>query len=99
MDMSDLMKQAQELQAKVAEAQNTLGNIIVKGIFANGECIVEMTGKYDLVKLTLAPSLLERDPATIAAIISEAYRDAKAKADAAIDKVMSEATAGMPMPE
>ncbi|MCL2339115.1 MAG: YbaB/EbfC family nucleoid-associated protein [Proteobacteria bacterium] len=99
MDMKSLMEQAKSLQSKVAAAQETLGKLTVKGIAGNGLVIVEMSGKYDLVKLTINPDLLKEDLATITAMIAAAFNDAKAKADAAIDKVMGEATAGMPLPE
>jgi len=99
MDMKALMEQAKQLQGKVAAAQESLGKSTVKGIAGNGLCIVEMSGKYDLIKLTINPDLLKEDMATITAMITAAFNDAKAKADALIDKVMGEATAGMPMPE
>lgn len=98
MDMNLLMEQAKSLQNKVAAAQETLGRLSVKGIAGNGLAIVDMSGKYDLLKLTLNPDLLKEDLETITAIIAAAFSDAKAKADATIDKVMGEATAGMPMP-
>ena len=99
MEMQDLMAQAKQLQDKVAAAQALLDKTSVKGIAKNGLCIVDMSGKYDLIKLTIAPELLKQDLATVTEIISAAFKDAKAKADATIDKVMGEATAGMPMPE
>jgi len=98
MDMKALMEQAKGLQAKVSAAQESLGRTTVKGIAAGGMAIVEMSGKYDLVKLTLSPDLLKEDLDGITAIVSAAYGDAKTKADATIDKVMSDATAGMPLP-
>ena len=49
MEMQDLMQQAQQLQSRVAAAQEKLANTTVRGIADNGACIVEMTGKYDLV--------------------------------------------------
>ena len=98
MDINALMKQAKELQNKVAAAQEDLGKMVVKGIAGNGLCIVDMTGKYGLQKLTINPDLLKEDLETITAMISAAFNDAKSKADIAIDKVMGAATAGMPMP-
>ncbi|MDR0967433.1 MAG: YbaB/EbfC family nucleoid-associated protein [Rickettsiales bacterium] len=98
MDMQALMKQAQELQDKVAKAQEELGAARVKGIAGNGLVIVEMNGKYDLIKLTLAPDLLKEDLETITALVTAAFNDAKAKTDDLIDKTMSAATAGMPLP-
>jgi DNA-binding YbaB/EbfC family protein len=99
MDIKSLMEQAKQMQSKVAAAQDQLGNTTVKGIAASGLVIVEMTGKYDLVKLTLNPDLLKEDLETMTALITAAFNDAKGKADDLIDKVMSAATAGMPMPE
>lgn len=98
MDMKALMEQAKSLEAKVAAAQDQLGKTIVKGIAGNGMAIVDMTAKYDLVKLTLNPELLKEDMETITAMISAAFNDAKAKADVTIDRVMGDATAGMPFP-
>ncbi|MCL2369142.1 MAG: YbaB/EbfC family nucleoid-associated protein [Alphaproteobacteria bacterium] len=97
--MKALMEQAKQLQANVSAAQDELGKATVKGIAGNGMAIVEMSGKYDLVKLTLSPELVKEDLDTITAIISAAFNDAKTKADTMIDKVMGEATAGMPLPE
>ncbi|MDR1337421.1 MAG: YbaB/EbfC family nucleoid-associated protein [Rickettsiales bacterium] len=99
MEMQDLMAQAKQLQDKVSAAQDVLAHTSVKGIAENGEAIVDMSGKYDLIKLTIAPVLLERGVERLTAAVTDAFRDAKAKADAVIDKVMGEATAGMPLPE
>jgi DNA-binding YbaB/EbfC family protein len=99
MDMKNLMEQAKQLQGKVAAAQDQLGKSSVKGIAGNGLVIVEMSGKYDLIKLTLNPALMKEDPDTMTALITAAFNDAKAKADDLIDKIMSVATAGMPLPE
>lgn len=98
MDMDALMAQAAELQNKVAVAQEQLAKTVVKGIAADGACIVDMTGKYDLVKLTIRPDVLSRGADAVADIVAAAYRDAKQKADVMIDKVMGDATAGIPLP-
>lgn len=97
--MKNLMEQAKQLQSKVAAAQDILGRTTVKGIAGKGLCIVEMTCKYDLLKLTISPDLMKEDAQMVSDVVSVAFRDAKEKADATIDKVMGEATAGMPLPE
>jgi DNA-binding YbaB/EbfC family protein len=99
MDMGSLMEQAKNLQSKVAAAQDRLSTTSVKGIANNGQCIVDMSGKYDLLNLTISPELLKQDAVTVSETIKAAFNDAKAKADVTIDKIMGEATAGMPMPE
>ena len=99
MDMESLMAQAAELQNKVAAAQDQLAKTVVKGIAENGACIVDMTGKYDLIKLTISPKALELGADGVAQIVMAAYTDAKNKADVVIDQVMGQATAGIPMPK
>jgi nucleoid-associated protein EbfC len=99
MDMGSLMEQAKQLQSKVAAAQDMLAKTSIKGIAGNGLCIVEMSGKYDLLNLTISPELLKQDVSSVTGVILAAFNDAKAKADVTIDKIMGDATAGMPMPE
>lgn len=96
MDMESFMAQAKSLQERVNAAQETLGKTIVRGIAGNGGCIITMTGKYDLVDLTLNDAVASQSASEIASIVMAAFQDAKAKADATIDKIMSDATSGMP---
>ena len=98
MDMESLMAQAKQLQDKVASAQEKLAHTTVRGIASGGTCIVEMTGKYDLVSLKLREDISGRNADEIASIVMVAFRDAKEKADTVIDEVMGDATAGMPLP-
>lgn len=99
MDMESLMAQASALQDKVAAAQNKLAATHVKGIADGGACVIDMTGKYDLTDITIRDDVLTRGADAVAQIVAIAYNDAKAKADALIERVMGEATAGVPMPE
>lgn len=98
MDMESLMAQAAELQTKVATAQEQLSKTVVKGIATDGACIIDMTGKYDILKITIRPDVLSMGSDAVADIILSAYTDAKNKADVLIDRIMGDATAGIPMP-
>ncbi len=98
MDMEALMAQAAELQNKVNAAQEKLATIHVKGIAADGACVVDMTGKYDVTSVTIRPDILSGGADAVSAVVLGALHDAKTKADAIIDDVMGEATAGVPMP-
>ena len=97
--MSDFMAQARALQDKVAAAQDLLDKTIVRGIAGNGDVIVTMTGKYDLTDIQLSDALMTMDKAMVRDLLMGALRDAKAKADATIDKIMGAATAGLEMPQ
>ena len=98
MDLNEMMAQANELQAKVGAAQDSLGKVTVKGLAANGACIVEMTGKYDILNVIISDDAMKNSATELSNIVRDAIKDAKAKADALIDKAMSEATAGVKLP-
>lgn len=98
MDMEQLMAQAQQLQDKVAAAQEKLAKTKITGMASGGACIVEMSGKYDLISMKLREDVAGRSAEQISEIVMAAFRDAKSKADTIIDKVMGDATAGMPLP-
>ena len=98
MDMESLMAQAQALQSRVADAQAQLDKTIIKGIADNGACIVDMTGKYDIQKITIRPHVLALGATAVEQVVLTALRDAKAKADVQIDKVMGDATSGVALP-
>jgi len=96
--MDALMAQANELQTKVAAAQEKLAAMHVKGLASGGACIVDMSGKYDILGITINPNIVSQGAPAIESAVMSALRDAKDKADKLIDDVMSDATAGMPMP-
>ncbi len=98
MNIDEMMAQAKDLQARVAAAQDDLAKITVKGLAANGACIVEMTGKYDIVKVIITDDAMKNTATDLSKIVAQAFCDAKAKADALIDKAMSAATAGVNLP-
>ena len=95
MDLNEMMAQAKELQAKVGAAQDSLAKITVKGLAGNGDCIVEMTGKYDIVNVIISDTAMKNTAADLSKIVRDAFLDAKSKADILIDKAMSQATAGV----
>ena len=98
MNFDDMLAQAKDLQARVANVQDDLAKITVKGLAGNGACIVELTGKYDIVDVTISPDAMKNDAETLSKIVAQAFSDAKGKADAIIDEKMSAATAGVNLP-
>ena len=98
MDLNEMMAQAKELQAKVGAAQDSLGKVTVKGLAGNGDCIVEMTGKYDIVNVIISDAAMKNTAADLSKIVRDAFLDPKSKADILIDKAMSQATAGVNLP-
>ena len=95
MDMESLMAQAADLQTKIAAAQDSLGQMQVRGIAGNGNVIVTMTGKYDVLSVVIQPLALESGAANVSKFVMDAYSDAKSKADALIEKTMNEVTGSL----
>ena len=96
MDIEALMAQAADLQNKIAAAQDSLAGQQVRGIGGNGNVIVTMTGKYDVLSVVIQPAALESGAENISKYVFDAYKDAKAKADVLIEKTMSTVTGSLP---
>ena len=95
MDMEELMANAQNLQMKISAALDALALQHVKGIADNGNVVIDMTGKYDVVSVDIKPSALGQGAEVLSKMVFDAYKDAKQKADALIDKTMSAITGGL----
>ena len=97
MDMESLMAKAQDIQNKIHSAQDSLAKMHVKGIAGNGMVVVDMTGKYDLISVTINADALGQGASQVSEWVADAYRDAKSKADVLIDEVMGQVSSGFPM--
>ena len=99
MEMMKLMKQAQDMQAKMQAVQAELESLEVEGA-AGGEMVrVRLTAKGELKAITLDPSLLvASDKDILEDLILAAHGDARKKADAIAAEMMKSVTAGMPLP-
>ena len=98
-DLGGLMKQAQEMQKRIGEAQRRLEDLEVAGESGAGMVRVTLTAKSEVRGVTIDPSVI--DPAEkeiLEDLIKAAFADAKRKADAAQQKVLSEAAQGMGLP-
>lgn len=98
-DVMGMMKKAQELQARMGEMQENLGNLLVDGSSGGGMVTVTLSGKYDLRGVKIDPSLMaDGDAGMIEDLILAAHADAKAKVEIEASAQMAEMTAGMPLP-
>lgn len=94
-----LMKQAQAMQAKMAEAQASLDTIEVEGQAGGGVVRVTLTAKGSMKGIVIDASLMSADEKEILEdLIVTAHEDAKRKAEQAMEEKMREVTAGLPLP-
>lgn len=98
-NIAGLMKQAQEMQTKMAAAQEEIKAMQVEGQAGAGLVKITMTGKGAAVSLSIDPSLMEEgENEVLEDLIVAAINDGKAKADAATQEKMKGLTGGLNLP-
>ena len=96
--LAGLMKQAQAMQENMKQAQDAIAAMEVEGEAGGGMVKVVMTGRHDVKRVTIAPSLLSEDKDMLEDLVAAAMNDAVRKVEAASQQKMAGLTAGMPLP-
>ena len=96
--LADLMKQAQAMQDSMKKAQETIAAMEVEGEAGAGLVKVVMTGRHDVRRVTIDPSLLGEDKDMLEDLVAAAINDAVRKVEAASQEKMAGLTAGLPLP-
>jgi len=98
-NLGQLMKQAQEMQAKMAEMQESLTEIEVSGSSGGGMVQVTLNGKSEMRSVKIDPSLAGPDEVEVLEdLIVAAFNDAKAKVEARVQEEMAKLTGGLELP-
>jgi DNA-binding YbaB/EbfC family protein len=94
-----LMKQASEMQKKMEEMQAHLESMRVEGSAGAGMVRVVLSGKGQLLGVTIDPKLADpADMEMLQDLIVAAHADAKRKAEAAAAEQMQAVTGGLQLP-
>lgn len=95
-DLSEIMRQAQEMQAKLAEAQAKMEQLTAEGQAGGGLVKVTLKGKGELSAIRIDPSLMQPGEAEILEDLTKAaHADARRKLDDAMQDQMQKATGGL----
>ena len=98
-NLGAMMKQAQELQGKMAKMQEELAAIEVTGMSGGGMVQVTLSGKSYVRRVRIDPALVDpNDAEVLEDLIVAAFNDAKGKVEAVMAEKMSELTGGLPLP-
>ncbi|WP_119461209.1 YbaB/EbfC family nucleoid-associated protein [Rhodospirillaceae bacterium SYSU D60014] len=98
-NIGQIMKQAQQMQSKMAELQGELDRVEITGSSGGGMVSVTLTGKSEMRGIKIDPKLI--DPAEVEVLedlIVAAFGDAKAKVEQHVQDKMSEMTGGLQLP-
>lgn len=99
MNIQKMMKQAQEMQNKMAALQAKIEQEETDGSAGGGAVKLRINGKGALLKIDLDPSLLKaEEKEMLEDLIIAAFADAKKKADDYAAGEMGAVTAGLNLP-
>ena len=99
MNIQKMLKQAQEMQSKMADMQRDMEARSAEGQAGNGLVKLTLTGKGTLASISIDPQLLTADDKEVLEdLIIAAHREAKETLDAAAADAMAAVTGGLNLP-
>ena len=98
-NLGNMLKQAQQMQTRMQEMQAKLDATEVEGAAGGGMVKVTLTGKGDLRRVAIDPSLMTADDREVLEdLLVAAHADAKQKVEAVMAEEMQKATGGLNLP-
>ena len=97
-NLSDLMQQAQKMQADLQKAQEELANAEVVGESGAGMVKVVMTGRHDVKRVAIDDSVMGEDKEVLEDLLAAAVNDAVRKVEAHNRDAMAGIAAGLNLP-
>jgi nucleoid-associated protein EbfC len=98
-NLGQMMKQAQQMQAKMAEMQAQLETVEMTGAAGGGLVQVTVGGKGDLRKVKLDKSLLDPNEVEVLEdLIVAAFNEARTRVEAHVAQEMAKVTGGLQLP-
>lgn len=99
MNINNLMKQAQQMQAKMAMLQNELADREVEASAGGGMVKVKVNGKQQLLSISINKECVDpNDVATLEELVFTAVNQAMTDSQKMVQEAMSKVTGGMNIP-
>jgi DNA-binding YbaB/EbfC family protein len=98
-NLDELLKMAQDAQAKLMQAQEDLDRVEVEGVSGGGLVKVRASAKGRIINVDIDASLLApSEKQMVEDLVAAAINDARGKADIAAQEAMRGATGGLQLP-
>lgn len=98
-DMSSLLKQAQEMQRRMGDAQRALGERILEGSAGGGAVKAYVNGNQELQAIKIQPAAVDpADVETLEDLVTGAVKQALAAARELREREMAKVTGGLNLP-
>jgi nucleoid-associated protein EbfC len=99
MNPMDILKNVQQLQSRMSEAQSKLKEITVEGSAGGDMVRVELNGEFTVTKVTISPEAVDpEDVEMLQDLVLAAFSDATYKVRERIQQEMSSVTGGLNLP-
>ena len=96
--LGNIMRQAQEMQENLKKAQEEIAAMEVTGESGGGMVKVIMTGRHDVRRISIDPSLMGDDQEMLEDLVAAAVNDAVQKVESRTKEKFAGFTAGMGLP-
>lgn len=96
--ISDLMQQAQAMQAELQKTQEEMAKAEVVGEAGAGLVSVVMTGRHDVKRVSIDDAVLAEDKEVLEDLLAAAVNDAVKKIEARNQEAMSGMASGLNLP-
>ena len=98
-NLGQMMKQAQQMQARMSEMQEEMEAHEVTGAAGGGLVSVRLNGKFDVRGVSIDPTIIDpEEPEMLEDLVAAAINDAKIKIDAFKQEKVADMTGGLPLP-
>ncbi|MBI3766948.1 MAG: YbaB/EbfC family nucleoid-associated protein [Deltaproteobacteria bacterium] len=97
-DLGNIMKQAQQLQERLSQVQDTVARRTVEASAGGGMVRVVVNGKHELLSLTLDPAVLREDVELVQDLVIAAVNEGIRNAQKMVAEEMTKATGGLKIP-
>ncbi len=97
-NIGNLMKQAQVMQERMQKAQAEVQNIEVVGESGGGMVKVTLTGRHQVKRVQIEPSVASEDREMLEDLLVAAFNDAAHKIEVRTQEMMAAVTAGIQLP-
>lgn len=96
--LNGLLKEAEKMQASMKKAQQELSELTVHGKSGGGMVVIQMNGRHEVSKVTIAKSLMDEDVNMLEDLVAAAVNAAVLQVEKISKEKISALTAGLQLP-
>ncbi|MBF0176604.1 MAG: YbaB/EbfC family nucleoid-associated protein [Magnetococcales bacterium] len=98
-NIGNILKQAQQMQERMAKMQEELSAVSVTGNAGGGLVVITMNGKQELLKVRIDPKLMQpEDVEMLEDLVAAAFNDAQRRLLEITQQQLSQVTGGLNIP-